>query len=82
MRDRKRTPTEEGADWIEYALRHDGAKHLVSEALDLPEYQLYSLDVMFFLLLVFAVIIFTLVKLCNCVCRRKTATVAEKIKRN
>ena len=82
MRDRKRTPTEEGADWIEYALRHDGAKHLVSEALDLPEYQLYSLDVMFFLLLVFAVIIFTLVKLCTCACRRKTATVAEKIKRN
>ena len=79
MRDRKRTPTEEGADWIEYALRHDGAKHLVSEALDLPEYQLYSLDVIVFLLVVLAVIIFMLVKLCTCVCRRKTA---EKIKQN
>ena len=28
MKDRKMTPTEEGADWIEYALRHDGALYI------------------------------------------------------
>ena len=82
MRDRKRTPTEEGADWIEYALRHNGAEHLISEALDLPEYQLYCLDILLFLFVTLAVGIFIFVKICACVCRKRMFTASDKIKQN
>ncbi len=82
MRDRHRTPVEEGADWIEYALRHNGANHLISEALDLPEYQLYCFDLFLFLLLMIAAIIFTFVKVCRCICGKKTVTVSDKLKKN
>lgn len=80
IKDRKRSPSEEGADWIEYALRHDGAVHLISEAIDLPEYQLYMFDVFLFLLVLLLVVIFMLVYLCCCICRQTKIT--SKVKQN
>lgn len=38
--------------WIEYVIRHRGAKHLRYPAADLNFFQRYSLDVLAFLLLV------------------------------
>ncbi|XP_056635353.1 UDP-glycosyltransferase UGT5-like isoform X2 [Diorhabda sublineata] len=38
--------------WIEYVIRHKGAKHLRNPALDVPFYQYYSLDVIAALLLI------------------------------
>ena len=68
IKDRKRSPAEEGADWIEYALRHNGATHLISEALELPEYKMYMFDVFLFLLLVVIFFHFMFVCLCCCLC--------------
>ncbi|XP_066998719.2 UDP-glycosyltransferase UGT5 [Anabrus simplex] len=49
--------------WIEYVLRHNGARHLRSAALDLSWYQYLLLDVIAFLLLVsiIALIVFYIV---------------------
>ena len=65
MKDRKMTPTEEGADWIEYALRHDGALHLTNETIDLPVYKLYMFDVLIFLLVSVCLLIYVLLRLCR-----------------
>jgi glucuronosyltransferase len=69
MRDRKQTPSQEGADWIEYALRHDGAPHLTSEAIDLPEYKLHMFDVFIFLIVVVCLVIYLILRLCCCIFR-------------
>ena len=64
MKDRKQSASQEGADWIEYALRHDGAPHLISEATDLPQYKLYMFDVFIFLVLVACLVVYVLLRLC------------------
>jgi glucuronosyltransferase len=45
--------------WAEYVLRHNGAKHLRSAALDLTWYQYFLLDVAAFLCLLLAITVFT-----------------------
>ncbi|KAJ8877781.1 hypothetical protein PR048_022237 [Dryococelus australis] len=43
--DQPETPIERAVFWVEYVLRHKGARHLRSAALDLTWYQYYLLDV-------------------------------------
>ncbi|KAJ8923419.1 hypothetical protein NQ315_001977 [Exocentrus adspersus] len=43
--------------WIEYVIRHKGAKHLRNPAADLPFYQYYLIDVIGFLVTVAAVVL-------------------------
>ncbi len=69
MKDRKLSPSQEGADWIEYALRHDGAPHLTSEAMDLPQYKLYMFDVFLFLVVAVCLVVYALLRLCCCIFR-------------
>ncbi|XP_045480633.1 UDP-glycosyltransferase UGT5-like [Harmonia axyridis] len=38
-------PLEKAVWWIEYVLRHDGAKHLMYSGRDVPFYQYYMLDI-------------------------------------
>ncbi|XP_072046167.1 UDP-glucuronosyltransferase 2A3-like [Amphiura filiformis] len=64
FRDSPRTPTEEAVDWIEYVIRHNGAKHLRSAALDLNIFQYLLLDVIAVLLLAF--IAFMIILYCSC----------------
>ncbi|XP_049963571.1 UDP-glucosyltransferase 2-like [Schistocerca serialis cubense] len=45
FRDRPRPPLEEAVYWVEYVLRHQGAPHLRSAALDLSWYRYLLLDV-------------------------------------
>ncbi|XP_047000920.1 UDP-glycosyltransferase UGT5-like [Schistocerca americana] len=45
FRDRPRPPLEEAVYWVEYVIRHQGAPHLRSAALDLAWYQYLLLDV-------------------------------------
>lgn len=78
LKDRKWTPREEGADWIEYALRHNGAPHLTSEALDLPEYQSYMFDVFLLVLVLIFSILLIFGRLCSCICGRKTDILAKQ----
>ncbi|XP_071454147.1 UDP-glycosyltransferase UGT5-like [Hetaerina americana] len=47
MMDQKDQPLERAVYWIEYVLRHDGAKHLKPAAFYLSWYQIYLLDVIF-----------------------------------
>ncbi|XP_067003541.2 UDP-glycosyltransferase UGT5 isoform X2 [Anabrus simplex] len=46
FRDRQQPPLERAVYWVEYVLRHNGAPHLRSAALDLYWYQFYLLDVL------------------------------------
>ncbi|PSN29738.1 hypothetical protein C0J52_27738 [Blattella germanica] len=56
-KDYLQNPVEKAIWWIEYVLRHKGAKHLRTAAVDMTWYQYFLLDVIAFLLLSFVVII-------------------------
>lgn len=51
-RDRMMHPMDEATFWVEYVLRHDGARHMQSEAMHLNWFQYHSLDVYAFLMAV------------------------------
>ena len=74
LKDRRRTPLQETCDWIEYVLRHGGARHLRPQVFNILWYQYYLLDVMAFIvavvILVVMVIIFTCRFLCRLCCRK------------
>ncbi|KAF2900030.1 hypothetical protein ILUMI_06155 [Ignelater luminosus] len=64
--DQPMTGLERAIWWTEYVLRHKGAEHLRSPALDIPSYQYFLLDVIGFCLLVvliFSYVLYKLVKL-------------------
>ncbi|XP_046999933.1 UDP-glucosyltransferase 2-like isoform X2 [Schistocerca americana] len=50
FRDRPRPPLEEAVYWVEYVIRHQGAPHLRSAAMDLAWYQYLLIDVAAFVL--------------------------------
>ncbi|CAB3371478.1 Hypothetical predicted protein [Cloeon dipterum] len=50
VHDQPQTPLERAVFWTEYVLRHNGAPHLRSAAVDLEWYQLHLLDVYAFLI--------------------------------
>lgn len=51
FRDRPQTPLETAIFWTEYVIRHKGAHHLQTAAVNLPLYQYLLLDVMFVIFL-------------------------------
>ncbi|XP_037030664.1 UDP-glucosyltransferase 2-like [Bradysia coprophila] len=53
FRDRPQHPLDNAAFWVEYVIRHHGAKHLQSPGAHLNFFQFYSLDVFAALLLIF-----------------------------
>ncbi|CAD7078253.1 unnamed protein product [Hermetia illucens] len=59
-RDRPMSPRDTAAYWIEYVIRHRGAKHMQSPAVHMNFIQLYGLDVFGFLFAIFSVIFKTL----------------------
>ena len=74
LKDRQRAPLQETADWIEYVLRHGGARHLRAQVLKIPWYQYYLLDVIASLVamitLVFMVIRLTCSGICRLCCKK------------
>lgn len=58
MQDTPIKPMDLAMFWIEYVLRHRGAPHLKSVALDLPFYKRWTLDVVFFMVAI-VVLLFT-----------------------
>uniref|UniRef100_A0A2S2N847 UDP-glucuronosyltransferase n=1 Tax=Schizaphis graminum TaxID=13262 RepID=A0A2S2N847_SCHGA len=62
FKDRPMTPQESVVYWTEYVLRHKGAHHLKSEALNLTWYQYMLLDVIFVFIVSFLVIMFLIYK--------------------
>ncbi|CAH1710816.1 unnamed protein product [Aphis gossypii] len=60
FKDRPMSPAESVVYWTEYVLRHNGAPHLKSQALNLTWYQYYLVDVIItFLFLIFVVLFIT-----------------------
>ncbi|XP_035309152.1 UDP-glucuronosyltransferase 2B17-like isoform X4 [Cricetulus griseus] len=62
--DQPMKPLDRAVFWIEFVMRHKGAKHLRPLAYNLTWYQYYSLDVIGFLLAWVAVITFLVIKSC------------------
>ena len=69
LRDRSQTPLQEACNWIEYTLRHGGAKHLKAQVFKVPWYQYYLLDVIAFLLAVATVTLIVIRLICRFLCR-------------
>ncbi|KAK4884577.1 hypothetical protein RN001_000848 [Aquatica leii] len=66
--------------WIEYVLRHKGAKHLKSPAVDLPLYQYYLLDVIGFVFIVTILGLATVFKIVSFLITNNTKNI--KLKHN
>ncbi|XP_035744808.1 UDP-glucuronosyltransferase 2A2 isoform X2 [Egretta garzetta] len=63
-------PLDRAVFWIEFVMRHKGAKHLRPAAHHLTWYQYHCLDVLAFLFTCAAIAVFILVKCCLFCCRR------------
>ncbi|XP_065692754.1 UDP-glucuronosyltransferase 2A2-like isoform X1 [Patagioenas fasciata] len=63
-------PLDRAVFWVEFVMRHKGAKHLRPAAHHLTWYQYHCLDVLVFLLTCAAIAVFILVKCCLFCCRR------------
>lgn len=64
-RDRPEHPLDKAAFWIEYVIRHNGAKHMQSSAVHLNVFQYYMVDVLAFIF----VVLFVIVKIIAMICR-------------
>lgn len=64
-RDRPVKPLDEAVFWIEYVMRHKGAKHLRVAAHHLTWYQHLLLDVLSFILLTLTLILYVFIKTCR-----------------
>lgn len=76
-RDQPITPMEKAVFWVEYVIRHKGARHLRTEAYKMPWYSYYCLDVLFILLSVVTALLYSIVALVRFLCcrrRRKAKT--------
>ncbi|KAL9957655.1 hypothetical protein ACROYT_G034578 [Oculina patagonica] len=69
LKDRRRTPLQETCDWIEYVLRHGGARHLRAQVFNIPWYQYYLIDVMAFLVAIVTLVVMVIRLTFRCMCR-------------
>lgn len=89
-RDRPMTPRQTVVYWVDYVLRHQGAKHMQSPAIHMNRWQLMSLDVIGFLLAIVVGVALVLVKVFKLLCLRgkkdkkanETTVKVKKAKRN
>uniref|UniRef100_A0A8B9FE14 UDP-glucuronosyltransferase n=1 Tax=Amazona collaria TaxID=241587 RepID=A0A8B9FE14_9PSIT len=73
-------PLDRAVFWVEFVMRHKGAKHLRPAAHQLTWYQYHSLDVLAFLFTCTATAVFILVKCCLFCCRRCGKGIAKRKK--
>ncbi|XP_059470072.1 UDP-glucosyltransferase 2-like [Neocloeon triangulifer] len=79
--DQPKGPLERAVFWIEYVIRHNGAHHLRSAALDLSCMQLALLDVYAFILVIFAITLAIPVLICKKLCcKSKRNSIKDKSK--
>ena len=69
MQDKPRTPLETTCDWIEYVIRHSGARHLRAQVFNIPWYQYYLLDVIAFLVAIVTLVVMMITLTCRRICR-------------
>ena len=72
-------PLDRAVFWIEFVMRHKGAKHLRPAAHDLTWFQYHSLDVIGFLLACVAIVVFVVTE-CFLFCYHKFAKTGKKQK--
>lgn len=63
FRDRPMSPMDSAVYWVEHVAKHQGGLYMRSEAIDVPFYQYYLIDVAAFLVSIIAVCLFTLCKI-------------------
>ncbi|XP_069314178.1 UDP-glucuronosyltransferase 2A3-like isoform X2 [Eulemur rufifrons] len=71
-------PLDRAVFWIEFVMRHKGAKHLRAAAYNLPWFQYHSLDVIGFLLACVTTAIFLVTKCCLFSCQKFGKTEKKK----
>ncbi|ELR51819.1 UDP-glucuronosyltransferase 2A2 [Bos mutus] len=71
-------PLDRAVFWIEFVMRHKGAKHLRPAAHNLTWYQYHSLDVIGFLLACVATAVFLVIRCCLFSCRKFGKTGKKK----
>ncbi|XP_024065634.2 UDP-glucuronosyltransferase 2A1-like isoform X8 [Terrapene carolina triunguis] len=71
-------PLDRAVFWIEFVMRHQGAKHLRPAAHELTWYQYHCLDVLAFLLVCAAVAVFIAVRCCLFCCKKCGRIVKKK----
>ncbi|XP_062054759.1 UDP-glucuronosyltransferase 2B13-like [Lepus europaeus] len=76
--DQPMKPLDRAVFWIEYVMRHKGAKHLRVAAHDLTWYQYHSLDVIGFLLACVAITTYLVMKCCLLVYRNVVGSGKKK----
>ena len=82
------TPMEKAVYWAEYVIRHKGASHMRSAALDLAWYQYFLLDVIAVLVLGLGVVLFIVFLIIRaifkffCGVSKRNVQVSTKKKRN
>lgn len=82
MHDQPIKPLNQAMFWIEYVLRHNGASHLRSAALNLNWYQYLLLDVTAFIILTILVGLFVLRIILKKLCCKTSKVKANKTKKN
>jgi glucuronosyltransferase len=84
--DQPQTPLERAVFWTEYVLRHNGAAHMRSAAVDLDSIQLNLIDVylaIFAFLAIPTLLICCIIKRLVCkLCQKKTQQVSKQKKKN
>nr|XP_014431439.1 UDP-glucuronosyltransferase 2A1 isoform X6 [Pelodiscus sinensis] len=76
--DQPMKPLDRAVFWIEFVMRHKGAKHLRPAAHELTWYQYHCLDVLMFLLACAAAAVFISVKCCMFCCKKCGWVVKKK----
>lgn len=77
-RDRSMTPRQSVVWWVDYVLRHKGAKHMQSPAVYLTRWQLMSLDVLGLLLMIVAIVVSILIVMGRFCISKLNALVVKK----
>ena len=80
FRDRPQTPLETAIFWTEYVIRHGGAPHLRSAALDLTWYQYLLLDVIAVMVLSIAIVLGTMYFICRKIISIHFESIPKKLK--
>lgn len=72
-------PMDEAMYWIEYVIRHAGAKHLKSNAIHMSWFSYLLFDILLVNVLVLCLVIFILVWVMkNCICRNENIITDKK----
>lgn len=78
FKDRQKTPKEEIIYWTEYVIKHKGAHHLKSAAINLTWYQYFLIDVLTVFLLAVLLISYTIFWLTKAIKNQMFGTIKSK----